>query len=98
MEHAAKCQGRHRLSKDDSRQKEVTKNCKQTADIFPKEDKKCPLCDKSFGQDEDRLVEHAASCNGLEELTQESCPICGRNYPPEQLPLHAQECAQHTYD
>ena len=44
------------------------------------------------------LAEHAATCNGLEELTMDTCPICNQDYPPEQLPEHAQDCAQAWYD
>ena len=65
-----------------------------------KEDKTCPLCEKSFGQDEQRLIEHASNCDGFfrEELTAEKCPVCDRVYPPEQLPQHVQVCAQQTFD
>ena len=60
----------------------------------------CPICDENFGMDAERLIEHAATCNGFfeEELTQENCPICQKEYPPEQLPVHAQECAQQMFD
>ena len=46
------------------------------------------------------LNDHAATCNGPyeEELVEEDCPICGRKYPPERLPVHAQECAQQMFD
>ena len=33
-----------------------------------------------------------------EELTEETCPICEKDYPPEQLPIHAQTCAQQWFD
>ena len=62
------------------------------------EDKKCPLCMKSFGQDEDRLIEHASNCDGIGEPTMVPCPICEREFPPERLEVHAQECAQQFYD
>ena len=29
------------------------------------EDKICPLCNENFGSDNDRLIEHAATCNGM---------------------------------
>ena len=65
---------------------------------FSREKNKCPLCEKDFGDDKSELLEHAANCNGVDELTQENCPICDRQYPPEQLPEHAQECAQYMFD
>ena len=61
-------------------------------------DKKCPLCMKNFGQNEQKLIEHAANCNGIEENSMETCPICEREFPPESLAVHAPECAQEFYD
>ena len=60
----------------------------------------CPLCQKNFGQDDQKLIEHAATCEGVfeEELTEEICPICQKQYPPEQLPEHTQDCAQAWFD
>ena len=62
------------------------------------EDKKCPLCMKNFGQNEEKLIEHASNCDGIEEVAMDTCPICEREFPPERLSLHAQECAQQFYD
>ena len=73
---------------------------KQSTKKSPKKsmsNNKCPLCQKSFAE-ENELLQHAADCNGVEELTEERCPICDRSYPPEKLPEHAQECAQYMFD
>lgn len=60
-------------------------------------EEQCPLCQTVF-YEEQKLMQHAANCNGLEELVQDQCPICQRDYAPEMLPQHAQECAQQMFD
>ena len=83
------------IFKDYSETDIIENNLKPTPKFI---DMKCPLCNKNFGQNEEKLVRHAANCNGMEELVQDVCPICEREYPPELLPEHAQQCAQQMYD
>ena len=45
--------------KDNSK---FTEKCKST---MADEAKICPLCNENFGSDDDRLIEHAATCNGM---------------------------------
>ena len=63
-----------------------------------KQDKKCPLCMKNFGQDENELIEHASRCSGIDDSKTSTCPICQREYPEDTLVLHAQECAHQFFD
>ena len=62
------------------------------------DDKKCPLCMKNFGQDENQLIEHASRCSGIDDSKTSTCPICQREYPADTLVLHAQECAHQFFD
>ena len=62
------------------------------------EDKKCPLCMKNFGQDENELIEHASRCSGIDDSKTSTCPICQREFPEDTLVLHAQECAHQFFD
>ena len=92
IEHAANCQfSRKSLDSQPSSSQKFSFEAKK------KEVYKCPLCEKNFSNEE-KLIEHASNCQGPEELSQDKCPICGRDYPPENLPQHAQECAQQMFD
>ena len=66
------------------------------------DDKKCPLCMKNFGQDENQLIEHASRCSGIEDPDPDpktsTCPICQREFPEDSLASHAQECAHQFFD
>ena len=45
--------------------KDISKFTEKRKSTTADEAKICPLCNENFGSDDDRLIEHAATCNGM---------------------------------